>query len=425
MPNHQPGIGMARSDRHISRLHARPGKPAKNKSVPRIVTPSAASLDLIGKLIAFDTTSRNSNLALIGFVRDYLDRLGVESRLVPNAEGNKANLYATLGPPDKSGIALSGHTDVVPVDGQAWTSDPWQAVRRDGRLYGRGACDMKGFLGVVLALAPEFLRRGLHTPIHLAFSYDEEVGCVGVRRLLDLMREMPVKPKACIIGEPTGMKVTIGHKGKKSVRCHVRGVEAHSSLAPRAVNAVEMAAEVIVYLRGMARRFASEGPFDEDYDVPHTTVHTGVIHGGTALNIVPKDCQFDFEFRFLPDQDGEAMFTEVRRFAEEVLQPAMHAIAAEAGFGWTELSGFPGLATPVDAEIVELAKALSGGNATIKVAFGAEGGLYHQAGIPAIICGPGSIEQAHKPDEWVTLEQLALCEAFLRRLMDRVCIGAG
>jgi len=208
------------------------------------------------------------------------------------------------------------------------------------------------------------------------------------------------------------------------VRCHVRGFEAHSSLAPRAVNAVEMAAEVIVRLRAMGQRFAAEGPFDPDYDVTHTTVHTGVIHGGTALNIVPKDCHFDFEFRYLPGQDAEAMFEQVRGFAEQKLQPAMRAIAPDAGFGWKELSAFPGLATPVDSEVVELAKALSGGNSTIKVAFGTEAGLFHQTGIPTIICGPGSINQAHKPDEWVSLDQLALCERFMHRLMDRVCIRA-
>jgi acetylornithine deacetylase len=379
---------------------------------------------MIGKLIAFDTTSRNSNLRLIGFVRDYLARLGVESHLIHSADGTKANLYATLGPQDKPGIALSGHTDVVPVDGQEWATDPWQTTSKDGRLFGRGACDMKGFLGIVLAFVPELLRRELHTPIHLAFSYDEEIGCVGVRRLLDILKEMPIRPKACIIGEPTSMKVTVGHKGKKSMRCHVRGFEAHSSLAPRAVNAVEMAAEVIVYLRGMGKRFAAEGPFDNDYDVPHTTVHTGVIHGGTALNIVPKDCHFDFEFRYLPDQNVAAMFEEVRRFAEETLQPAMRKIADDTGFTWQELSAFPGLATAVDSEVVELAKALTGGNSTIKVAFGTEAGLYHETGIPAIICGPGSIDQAHKPNEWVTLEQLALCETFMRRLMDRVCVKA-
>jgi len=379
---------------------------------------------MIGRLIAFDTTSRNSNLRLIGFVRDYLAKLGVESHLIHSADGTKANLYATLGPQDRPGIALSGHTDVVPVDGQDWTTDPWQTTSKDGRLFGRGACDMKGFLGIVLAFLPELLQRELHTPIHLAFSYDEEIGCVGVRRLLDILREMPIRPKACIIGEPTSMKVTVGHKGKKSVRCHVRGFEAHSSLAPRAVNAVEMAAEVIVYLRNMGKRFAAAGPFDDDYDVPHTTVHTGVVHGGTALNIVPKDCHFDFEFRYLPGQDVAGMFEEVRRFAEEALQPAMRKIAPDTGFTWQELSAFPGLATAVDSEIVELAKALTGGNATIKVAFGTEAGLFHESGIPAIICGPGSIDQAHKPNEWVALEQLALCETFMRRLMDRVCTKA-
>jgi len=376
---------------------------------------------MIGKLIAFDTTSRNSNLRLIGFVRDYLAGFGVEAHLIHSADGTKANLYATLGPQDKPGIALSGHTDVVPVDGQEWATDPWRATSADDRLYGRGACDMKGFLGVVLTFVPELVRRKPHTPIHLAFSYDEEVGCVGVRRLLDILKEMPIRPKACIIGEPTSMKVTVGHKGKKSVRCHVHGFEAHSSLAPRAVNAVEMAAEVIVHLRGMARRFAAEGPFDNDYDVPHATVHTGVIHGGTALNIVPKDCHFDFEFRFLPVQNVTAMFDEVRGFAEHTLQPAMRRIAPHTGFTWQELSAYPGLATPVDSEIVELVKALTGGNSTIKVAFGTEAGLYHETGIPAIICGPGSIDQAHKPNEWVTMEQLALCENFMRRLVDRVC----
>ena len=388
------------------------------------MTPSPASLEMIGKLIAFDTTSRNSNLRLIGFVRDHLAKFGVESHLIHSADGTKANLYATLGPQDKPGIALSGHTDVVPVDGQEWASDPWHTTTRDGRLFGRGACDMKSFLGIVLTFVPELLRRELHTPIHLAFSYDEEIGCVGVRRLLDILKEMPIRPKACIIGEPTSMKVTVGHKGKKSVRCHVRGFEAHSSLAPRAVNAVEIAAEVIVHLRGMGKRFAAEGPFDDDYDVPHTTVHTGVIHGGTALNIVPKDCHFDFEFRYLPGQNVATMFEDVRRFAEETLQPAMRKIAPDTGFTWQELSAFPGLATAVDSEIVELAKALTGGNSTIKVAFGTEAGLFHETGIPAIICGPGSINQAHKPNEWVTLEQLALCETFMRRLMDRVCSKA-
>jgi len=382
------------------------------------------SIELLDRLIAFPTVSRDSNLDLIAFVRDYLAGFGIESVLVHNEDGRKANLWATIGPADTPGIVLSGHTDVVPVEGQAWTSDPFRMAARDGNYFGRGTADMKGFIACCLAMVPQAAKAALRIPIHFAFSYDEEIGCVGVRRLLDILKDMPVKPKACIIGEPTSMKVTVGHKGKKSVRCHVRGFEAHSSLAPKAVNAVELAAEVIVYLRGMAKRFAAEGPFDDGYDVAHTTAHTGVIHGGTALNIVPKDCHFDFEFRYLPDQNVEAMFDEVKRYAEETLQPAMRKIAADTGFSWQELSWFPGLATPVDSEIVELAKALSGGNSTIKVAFGTEAGLFHEAGIPTIICGPGSIEQAHKPDEWVSLEQLAACETFMRRLMDRVCVKA-
>jgi acetylornithine deacetylase len=379
---------------------------------------------MIRRLVAFDTTSRNSNLALVEFVRDYLAGLGIESRLVYDEGGGKANLYATLGPDDRPGIALSGHTDVVPVDGQDWQTDPWRVAERDGRLYGRGTADMKSFLAVALAMAPEFLERGLKTPIHLVFSYDEEVGCVGVRRLLEVLRDMPIRPAACIVGEPTEMKVVVAHKGKKSVRCRVRGFECHSSLAPRGVNAIEYAAEVIAYLRRMAQRIAAEGASDPDYDIPHTTVHTGVVQGGTALNIVPKDCSFDFEFRYLPGDDPEALFDEVRRFAERELEPAMRAVAPETGFSWEEISAFPGLDTPTDAEIVGLAKALSGSNATGKVAFGTEAGLFQSIGIPAIICGPGSIDQAHKPDEFVSLEQVALCERFLRRLMDRVCVPA-
>ena len=385
---------------------------------------SITSLDMIRRLVAFDTTSRNSNLELIHWIRDYLAGLGIESRLVYDEGGGKANLYATLGPDDRPGIALSGHTDVVPVDGQDWQTDPWRVAERDGRLYGRGTADMKSFLAVALAMAPEFLERGLKTPIHLVFSYDEEVGCVGVRRLLEVLRDMPIRPAACIVGEPTEMKVVVAHKGKKSVRCRVRGFECHSSLAPRGVNAIEYAAEVIAYLRRMAQRIAAEGASDPDYDIPHTTVHTGVVQGGTALNIVPKDCSFDFEFRYLPGDDPEALFDEVRRFAERELEPAMRAVAPETGFSWEEISAFPGLDTPTDAEIVGLAKALSGSNATGKVAFGTEAGLFQSIGIPAIICGPGSIDQAHKPDEFVSLEQVALCERFLRRLMDRVCVPA-
>lgn len=384
------------------------------------MAPRPESLEMIRRLVAFDTTSRNSNLDLIAFVQNYLDGYGIKSQLIKDATGNKANLYATIGPEDRGGYALSGHTDVVPIDGQDWASDPWAMREADGKLYGRGVTDMKGFLAVVLNAVPQLARRELATPVHLLFSYDEEVGCLGVRRALEVIKDFPVKPRGCVIGEPTSMKVAIAHKGKKSVRCHVHGLECHSSLAPQGVNAVEYAAEVIGYLKRMGRRFAKEGPFDPDYDVPHTTVHTGIIKGGTALNIVPKDCSFDFEFRYLPAQKPDDLFGEVKRFAEGELMKEMRAINGETGFSWEPISAFPGLDTAEDAEITVIAKALTKANDTIKIAFGTEGGLIQQIDIPTVICGPGSIEQAHKPNEWVTLDQIAQCEAFLERLVAKV-----
>ncbi len=384
------------------------------------LTVSPESRAMIERLIAFDTTSRNSNLELIHDVRDYLAGLGVTSELVFEEERRKANLYATLGPTDRGGIALSGHTDVVPIDGQDWSSDPWTVIERDGRLYGRGTCDMKSFIAVALAYVPKFLERGPETPIHLCFSFDEEIGCVGVRYLLERLAAREVRPAACIIGEPTDMKVVNAHKGKFSMRCHVRGHECHSSLAPKGVNAVEMAARVVARLSDMARRKAERGPFDEAYDVPYTTIHTGVIEGGTALNIVPKDCAFEFEFRNLPEDDTAELLSEIRSYAHDELEPAMKAVAAETGFSWEDMACFPGLETPEDAEVVQLAKALAGSNDTGKVAFGTEAGLFHDYGIPVVVCGPGSIDQAHKPDEFITLEQVALCERFMTRLIDRV-----
>ncbi len=375
---------------------------------------------MIERLIAFDTTSRNSNLELIHYVRDYLADLGVTASLVHDGEGRKANLYATLGPGDRPGIALSGHTDVVPIDNQDWTRDPWQVSEGDGRLFGRGTCDMKSFIAVALAHAPRFLEAGLQTPVHLCFSYDEEVGCKGVPRLLEFLASQPVKPAMCVVGEPTDMKVVTGHKGKRSVCCHVRGKEAHSSLAPYGVNAVVAAARVVGHLADMAARKAEEGPFDPDFDVPYTTIHTGTIAGGTQLNIVPGHCSFDFEFRYLPQDDPDALLGEVKRFAEQDLAPAMQEIDPATGFAWEELSSFPGLDLAPGEEVVELAKALSGGNDTGKVAFGTEAGLFDQSGIPTVVCGPGSIDQAHKPDEFVTLEQVALCERFMDRLEERL-----
>jgi acetylornithine deacetylase len=382
--------------------------------------PAITSIDMVRRLVAFDTTSRGSNLALIDFVRDHLDGCGVASELIFDETGNKANLYAKLGPPERGGVMLSGHTDTVPVDGQEWHSDPFSARAGDGRLYGRGTADMKSFLAAILALLPEIAGRRLAIPLHLAFSYDEEVGCRGVRRLIPLIAARADRPILCIVGEPTEMRPVIGHKGKRSLRCHVRGFECHSALAHQGVNAVEAAAELVAHLKSMARRKRDEGPFEPDYAPPYTTIHTGIIRGGTALNIVPKDCSFDFEFRLLPRDDPEVALRELVAFAEQRVLPEMRAVRPETGISFEEISSFPGLDIAADAEATRLVAALCGVNGTGKVSFGTEAGLFQAAGIPTVVCGPGAIEQAHKPDEFIALDQIAACESFLRRLVDHI-----
>ena len=382
--------------------------------------PVFSSIEMIRKLIAFDTTSRDSNLALIDFVRAYLAQHGIESELFHDADRRKANLYATLGPTDRGGVMLSGHTDVVPVDGQEWSSNPFEVVERDGKLYGRGTSDMKSFVAVALAMVPEFLARGLKTPIHLALSYDEEVGCVGVRPLIAALKQRPIRPAACIVGEPTLMRPVIAHKGKRSLRCHVHGLESHSALAHEGVNAVEAAAEIVAFLKRMARRKRDEGPFDSGFTPPYTTVHTGVIHGGTALNIVPRDCSFDFEFRNIPADDADLLFAEVKRYAETVLLPEMHKVSPETGIAFDQRNAVTGLDIAPDHPLVQLMRSLTGANALGKVSFCAEAGLYQDAEIPTVICGPGSIDVAHKPNEYVALDQIRQCESFMRRLVDHL-----
>ncbi len=379
---------------------------------------------LIQTLVAFDTTSRDSNLKLIDWVVGYLKSHGVESTLTFNDDRRKANLFATLPAQDGNtttgGIVLSGHTDVVPVDGQPWDTDPFAATRIGDKIYGRGVTDMKSFSATGLAFVPEFLRRGLKRPIHFALSYDEEVGCIGVRRLIAELAPQGVTPLGCIVGEPTGMELVVAHKGKKSWRCRVRGHEAHSSLTPLGVNAVQIACEIVTYLTNIARGFRDNGQFDEAYDVPFTTVHTGVIHGGTALNIVPRDCWFDFEIRHLPFDDPDEFFAEVKAYAERFL-PEMRKVAADTHIEFDVLSSTPGFDTHDESEIAEWGRACNAADGHGKVSFGTEASLFHLASIPTIICGPGHIAQAHQPNEWVSVDQLARCEAFMRRLADRVC----
>jgi acetylornithine deacetylase len=386
------------------------------------VAQAISSIEMIERLVAFDTTSRESNLALIDFVRDYLDGFHVASELVHDAPRRKANLYATIGPADRGGIMLSGHTDVVPVDGQAWDGDPFHVTTHDDCLFGRGTADMKGFIAVMLALVPEFIAANAETPVHLALTYDEEVGCIGVRGLIARLAGRPVKPRLCIIGEPTLMQPVVAHKGKKSVRCHVRGQESHSALAHVGVNAIEAAAEIIAEIRRMARAKRDGGPFDQGFTPPYTTIQTGTIAGGTALNIVPRECRFDFEIRYLPADDPDALFATLRDHAATLL-PEMHRVSAATGIEFDEFNAIPALSTPIDSEAVALAQALSGANSVGKVSFGTEGGLYQQAGIPTVICGPGSIEQAHRPNEFIAIDQVRQCETFMRKLIGRIAAG--
>jgi len=379
------------------------------------------SIEMIRTLVGFPTVSRDSNLELIHYARDHLRNLGAEFRLTYDDERRKANLFATLGPAGVPGIMLSGHTDVVPVDGQDWNTDPFQLTEENGKLYGRGTCDMKSFVAVALALAPEFARRGLKTPIHFAFSYDEEVGCIGIGRLISDLAHAGIKPLACIVGEPTMMRPVIAHKGKLGFRCTVRGLAAHSAYAPLGVNAVEAAAEAIAFLKQMARRHRDQGPYDHSFDVAHSTVHSGVIRGGAALNIVPHECVFEFEFRHLPGDDPDALLAEFKHYVAATIEPEMRAVHPAAGFTIDPLSEIPSLATGAETEVVALAQELSGSTEIGKVSFGTEGSQFQRAGIPTVICGPGSIEQAHKPNEFVAIDQVLKCEQFMRRLMRRVC----
>ena len=382
------------------------------------MVPVDKTKEILAALVGFDTVSRNSNLPLIAWIEDYLGRLGVPSRRIPDATGEKANLWATIGPAGVPGTILSGHTDVVPVDGQAWSSDPFRLAERGGRLYGRGATDMKGFDACCLAAVPAMLAQPLARPIHLAFSHDEEVGCVGVRNLIAALPFGGSMPAACVVGEPTGMNVVIGHKGKRSFRVTVSGRTCHSSLAPHGVNAVEYAARLIVKVREIGERLKNHGPRNSLYDVPFSTAHTGVVQGGTALNIVPDACTFEFEFRAVAADDIDALGEEAMAYARDVLEPEMRRVAPEAAIAFELKSGFPGLDTPADDRVIALAKTLSGKERHEKVAYGTEAGLFAAAGIPSVVIGPGSIEQAHKADEFIAIPELEKCGAFLGRLIE-------
>jgi acetylornithine deacetylase len=377
------------------------------------------SVELLRTLVGFDTTSRESNLQLIEFVRDYLAGFAVPCELIYNAERSKANLFATIGPADQPGIVLSGHTDVVPVDGQPWTLAPFELSERDGKLYGRGTADMKGYIACVLALVPALVAAPLRLPVHIALSYDEEIGCLGVRSLLAVLEQRPVKPLLCIIGEPTQLKPVLGHKGKLAMRCDVHGHPCHSAYAPQGVNAIEYAAELIGELARLGQQLKRDTQ-DPRFDPPYSTVQTGVISGGKALNIVPADCRFDFEIRALPAQDPTWVAQQLQAFAQQQLLPRMRAVSADSDIRFSELSAYPGLATDAQSQAAELIATFCGSQDFTTVAFGTEGGLFDAVGIPTVVCGPGSMDQGHKPDEFVSREQLEACDAMLQRMLSTI-----
>jgi acetylornithine deacetylase len=380
------------------------------------MTQTPRSLDWTRRLVGIDTTSRNSNLGLIEEARDHLAGLGFEIALTRDASGAKANLFATW--PDRSGrlkggVVLSGHTDVVPVDGQAWSSDPFKPEMRDGRLYGRGACDMKGFIGACLELAGRLPSGGLARPLHLALSYDEEVGCLGAPGMIAEMRARGLDPEGCIVGEPTSMAPVTAHKGFNVYRCTVRGCPAHSSLPQKGVSAIEYAARLILFIRDLSNGFRERGPFDDAFDTPWTTASVGKIEGGTAANIVPEFCRFVFEFRNLPGVSPDGIYGAIERYAQQSLVPEMHAVSPKAGIEFEQLVGSPGLEADEAAEITRLVRRLAREDKVRKVGYGTEAGLFQEAGVPTLVCGPGDIQVAHRADEFVSLEQLAACEAFL------------
>jgi len=382
------------------------------------------AIELLNTLIGFDTISYNSNLELIEFIQSYLSSYYIDSTLIHDESGKKANLYATIGRTDIGGVMLSGHTDVVPVAGQDWDTDPFSLTESSDRLYGRGSADMKGFIALVLSRVPEMVSKELTKPIHLAFSYDEEIGCVGVQRMLDLLEHQPIKPSCCIIGEPTGMEVVIGHKGKLATRVKVRGHACHSGQSPLGVNAIDFASELIVYIRKLAHEKAQNGPFDKDYEVPYTTLHTGVVGGGTALNIVPNLCQFDFEIRHLYEENPQHLLDQIKSFARDHLEKEMHLIDSDTGFDFETLATYPGLLTDPGIEFVRYVKQLLDNNAHSKVIFGSEGGLFQKRlGIPTLVCGPGNIDQAHKANEYISLDQLQKGGNFLDCLLESLALS--
>jgi len=376
----------------------------------------STSIALLDHLIGFPTVSHQSNMDMIDFIRDTLAASGITCQIIKDDTGLKANLYATIGPQGLPGVMLSGHTDVVPVVGQAWSRDPFKMSEADNNLYGRGTTDMKGFIACALSAAVRASDMDLKTPLHLAFSYDEEIGCVGVRRLIDVLENAPVRPKFCLVGEPTLMQVATAHKGKVAARAICRGVECHSAMAPTGVNAIHLAADLMWEIRKIQTGLEKSGARDGDYDVPYTTLHAGIIRGGEALNIVPNLCTLEFEIRNLATDNPETLMDQIVAHAGQIVENNNGA-----AIEFEDIHRYPGLDTPPDSAVVSFVKSLTGANSTTKLSFGTEGGLFDQElGVPTVVCGPGSMAQGHKPDEFISRSEMENCDRMLNTLLDRL-----
>lgn len=379
---------------------------------------------ILQDLIAFDTTSRNSNLTTIEYIQKKFDKLHIPYELTYDEDKDKANLFATIGDESVPGLVFSGHTDVVPVDGQNWRGNPFILHQRDDKLYGRGTSDMKGFIAVCLAMAEVFQKAKLPIPIHFAFSYDEEVGCIGVRDLIDELEQREVKPLACVVGEPTNMKIVSAHKGMLHTLCSINGSAGHSSLPDQGVNAIGTAAQLINRLQEISEDIKKNGPFDKRFTPPHSTIHVGKISGGVAINIIPDHCEFDYEIRNIPSQDPKDIAGQIEKFASDDLLPDMHAVDEQTDIGWQKSSGFPALDTPDKAGLNKWMKKTLNTKAQLGgVSYGTEAGLFSNIGIETIVCGPGSIEQAHRPNEYVAMSELEACLEFMHACIEQLKEG--
>ncbi len=379
-----------------------------------------STIEILARLVAFDTTSRNSNLPLIAWIEGYLDEFGIASRLSYDPTGSKANLHAIIGPAVDGGLALSGHVDTVPVDGQAWSTDPFTLHVENGRAQARGAVDMKGFVASVLAAVPDLQALPLLRPVHLFISYNEEVDCEGARVLMQDIAEASPKPALCIVGEPSLLQPIIAHKGRLAVRATVTGHAGHSSQPSLGVNAIHAAAEAVAWIAAEGRRLEAHGRREAGFDPEHSTIHVGLIEGGRVLNIIPEHASFEMEWRTIPGDDALAELDRLRAHLRDTTERWMHAVDPATGIVLEPMDELPPLALDPDHELLGLVRQATGRNGDGKVSYGTEAGIYQDAGIASIVCGPGDIAQAHRPDEWVALSQLEACDAFIRQVAARL-----